>query len=143
MNRKLPIGIAALAVTALALALAACGGDSSSTSAADTAATGSATSPAAASGGTVKIAADPSEIAFTKTEITAPAGDDTISFDNPSSTGHNVQIEDASGADIAGTDTISAGKTSTTANLQPGTYTFYCSIPGHREAGMEGTITVK
>jgi plastocyanin len=84
-----------------------------------------------------------SQLAFTKTEITAPAGDDTISFDNPSSTDHNVQIEDANGNDIAGTDTISAGKTSTTADLKPGTYTFYCSIPGHREAGMEGTLTVK
>ena len=143
MDKKLPIGIAAVVVTALAVALAACGGDSSPTAAADTAATGSAMSPAAASGGTVKIAADPSQLAFTKTEITAPAGDDTISFDNPSSTDHNVQIEDANGSVIAGTDTISAGKTSTTADLKPGTYTFYCSIPGHREAGMEGTITVK
>lgn len=143
MDKKLPIGIAAVVVTALAVALAACGGDSSPTAAADTAATGSAMSPAAASGGAVKIAADPSQLAFTKTEITAPAGDDTISFDNPSSTDHNVQIEDADGNVIAGTDTISAGKTSTTADLKPGTYTFYCSIPGHREAGMEGTITVK
>jgi plastocyanin len=142
MDKKLPIGIAAV-VTALALALAACGGGSNPTTAADTAATGSAMAPAAATGGTVKIAADPSQLAFTKTEITAPAGDDTISFDNPSSTDHNVQIEDANGSVIAGTDTISAGKTSTTATLQPGTYTFYCSIPGHREAGMEGTITVK
>ena len=143
MDKKLPIGIAAVAVTALSLALSACGGDSSSTAAAGTSATGSAMPPAAASGGTVKIAADPSQLAFTKTEITAPAGDDTISFDNPSSTDHNVQIEDANGNDIAGTDTISAGKTSTTADLKPGTYTFYCSIPGHREAGMEGTLTVK
>jgi plastocyanin len=143
MDKKLPIGIAAVVVTALAVALAACGGDSSPTAAADTAATGSAMSPAAASGGTVKIAADPSLLAFTKTEITAPAGDDTIYFDIPSSTDHNVLIEDADGNVIAGTDTISAGKTSTTADLKPGTYTFYCSIPGHREAGMEGTITVK
>ena len=136
MTKRLPIAVAALAVAALALVLAACGGDSSSPSAATTAA-------GASGGGTVKIAADPNQLAFTKTEITAPAGDDTIAFDNPSSTDHNVQIEDANGNSIAGTDTISAGKTSTTADLAPGTYTFFCSVPGHREAGMEGTITVK
>ena len=60
-----------------------------------------------------------------------------------SSTAHNVQIEDSSGGAVGGTDTITASNTSTTADLQPGTYTFFCSIPGHREAGMEGTITVK
>jgi len=92
----------------------------------------------------VKIAADPSgQLAFTQTKIDAPAGNDTIDFENASTVGHNVEIEDSSGEDVAGTDTITDGKTSTTADLQPGTYTFYCSIPGHREAGMEGTITVK
>jgi plastocyanin len=150
MTRNHILSIAALALSTFALA--ACGSDSSSSStAADTGATSSAstdTSTSASggggSGGTVKIEADPNgQLAFTKTKIDAPAGQDTIEFDNPSSTGHNVEIEDSSGEDVAGTDTITDGKTSTTADLQPGTYTFYCSVPGHREAGMEGTITVK
>jgi plastocyanin len=95
-------------------------------------------------GGTVTIEADPSgALAFTQTKVDAPAGSDTIEFSNSSSTGHNVEIEDSSGEDVAGTDTITDGKTSTTADLQPGTYTFYCGVPGHRDAGMEGTITVK
>jgi len=134
--------------------LAACGSDDSSspsttaaaesTSASTEAAGGGGSTGGGGSGGTVSIAADPSgALAFTKTNITAPAGADTIDFENASSTGHNVEIEDSSGEDIAETDTISDGKTSTTADLQPGTYTFYCAVPGHREAGMEGTITVK
>jgi plastocyanin len=142
-----------LALVALGgFALAACGSDSTSTSAptgSEAGTTASATSAdtatgSASGGGTVKISADPSgALAFTQTKLSAPAGSDTVDFENASSTGHNVEIEDASGEDVAGTDTITAGKTSTTADLEPGTYTFYCSVPGHREAGMEGTITVK
>ena len=150
MTRDHILSIAALALAALALA--ACGSDSSSSStAADTDATSSTSaesstsaSSGSGSGGTVKIEADPNgDLAFTETKIDAPAGQDTIEFDNPSTTGHNVQIEDSNGEDVAETDTIADGKTSTTADLQPGTYTFYCGIPGHREAGMEGTLTVK
>ena len=147
-SRKTPALLAAGAL--VSLGLAACGGgDSSSSSTPTTAAetTGSAASSTAASGGagsTVDIAADPSgQLAFTQTDVTAKAGTDTIDFDNESSVGHNVQIESADGQTVAGTDTITAGKTSTTADLKPGTYTFFCSVPGHREAGMEGTITVK
>jgi plastocyanin len=146
MKKQLYAAVAALAIGALVLA--ACGGDDStaSTSAADAeSGAGSGTTGAASGGpgGTVSIAAEPDQLAFTKTEITAPAGNDTIELDNPSTTAHNVEIEDSSGEDIAETDTISSGKTTTTADLAPGTYTFYCAVPGHREAGMEGTITVK
>ena len=160
MTRNHILSIAALALAAVALA--ACGSDSdSSSTAADTAATsatsassgygssgGSESSASEASGsgsgGTVKIEADPNgDLAFTETKIEAPAGQATIELDNPSTTGHNVEIEDSSGEDVAETDTITDGTTSTTADLQPGTYTFYCGVPGHREAGMEGTLTVK
>ena len=149
MPKGLLITLAAVAMAGFGLA--ACGGDDSSSSSTTAAAESTSTTSTEAaggggggSGGTIAIAADPSgALAFTKTSITAPAGSDTIDFENASSTGHNVEIEDSSGEDIAETDTITDGKTSTTADLQPGTYTFYCAVPGHREAGMEGTITVK
>ena len=149
MPKGLLITLAAVAMAGFGLA--ACGGDDSSSSSTTAAAESTSTTSTEAaggggggSGGTIAIAADPSgALAFTKTNITAPAGSDTIDFENASSTGHNVEIEDSSGEDIAETDTITDGKTSTTADLQPGTYTFYCAVPGHREAGMEGTITVK
>jgi plastocyanin len=144
----------ALAVLALAsFALAACGGsdDSSSTAAASSATSDStdegAEAPASSGDGgdaTVDIAADPSgALAFTKTALTTTAGSDTINFDNESSTGHNVYIDDADGNNVAEVETITGSSESTVADLKPGTYTFYCDIPGHREAGMEGTITVK
>ncbi len=142
--------LAAVAVVAVAsLALAACGSsdDTSSTAAtSDTtaASTDSSTSTTASGGATVSFEADPSgALAYTTTDVTAKAGNDTIEFDNPSSTGHDVVIEDESGNEVAKTDIISGSTATTSADLKPGTYTFYCSVPGHREAGMEGTLTVK
>jgi len=133
-------------LTALALAafgLAACGGDDSSDTS-TSAATETTSTTAGGGGATVKFEADPSgALAYTKTDVSAPAGSDTIEFDNPASLGHDVVIEDADGNEVARTDVISGSTTTTDADLQAGTYTFFCSVDGHREAGMEGTLTVK
>jgi uncharacterized cupredoxin-like copper-binding protein len=57
---------------------------------------------------------------------------------------HSVAIDDSGGQQLAAGDIVSGGGESTaTADLKAGTYTFYCTVPGHREAGMEGTLTVK
>jgi plastocyanin len=67
----------------------------------------------------------------------------TIDFNNPQGLTHDVAIEDSSGKEVGKTELIASEETSTTVNLKPGTYTYYCTVPGHREAGMEGTLTVK
>ena len=124
-------------LAASVLALSACGGGSSSSS----------TTPATTAGGgagggsTVKISADPSgALKYEQTDVSATAGSITIDFTNMSSLPHDVTIEGngASGA----TDQITDSTTSTTVDLDPGTYTFFCSVDGHRAAGMEGTLTV-
>jgi plastocyanin len=135
---------AVLAIAALAtLGLAACGGDDDDeTTAAQQPTT---TAPAGGGGGsTVAISTPPgSDLAFDQKDASASAGSVTIDFDNQQSLQHDVKVEDSSGQELGGTDLVSSGTATATVDLQPGTYTFFCSVPGHREAGMEGTLTVK
>jgi plastocyanin len=99
--------------------------------------------PKAAPGAsTLKLVADPGKIAFDTTELTAHAGEVTIDFENPGPLEHDVAIEQ-NGKQIAISETITSGETSVSADLKPGTYTFLCTVPGHAEAGMEGTLSVK
>ncbi|HWP33020.1 MAG TPA: plastocyanin/azurin family copper-binding protein, partial [Solirubrobacterales bacterium] len=95
-------------------------------------------------GSTLAFEADPGgQLAFTTNSATTKAGNVTIEFTNPQALPHDVKIEDSSGTEVGGTDTITEGSNSATVTLKAGSYTFYCSVPGHREAGMEGTLTVK
>ena len=148
--------VAALLVLALAsLALVACGGggDDEGNSTASTESSKESTSGGGASEGgkkaggaaaTLEFEADPEgQLAYTTTEATAKAGEVEIDFNNPQSLTHDVAIEDASGEVVGQTELIDSGSDSTTVDLKPGTYTFFCTVPGHREAGMEGTLTVK
>jgi plastocyanin len=96
------------------------------------------------SASSVDIEADPSgNLAFTSDKATAKAGDVTVNFTNSSPVPHDVHIESQSGEDLGGTEIVSEGSDSGEVELKPGTYTFFCSVPGHRQAGMEGTLTVK
>ncbi len=137
---------AVLAIAALAaLGLAACGGggdDNNDTTAAATPAT---TAPAGGGGGSTVDISTPSgsDLAFDQTDVSAKAGSVTIDFDNKQALSHDVKVEDSSGQELGGTDLVASGTANATVDLQPGTYTFFCSVPGHREAGMEGTLTVK
>jgi plastocyanin len=99
-------------------------------------------SGAGASATTLQLAADPTQIAFDKTELSAEAGKVTIDFDNPAALPHNVVIE-KEGEQIAGTPEITEDKASVSAELEAGSYEFVCTVPGHEEAGMKGTLTVE
>ncbi len=93
-------------------------------------------------GGTLQLKASPTQIAYDTTQLSSKPGKVTIDFENPAALEHDVAIEQ-DGKEVAKSALITEGKTSVSADLAPGTYTFLCTVPGHAEAGMEGTLTVK
>jgi len=132
-----------------ALGVAACGGDDDGggdTAATDTTATETDTTAQGGGGGggeTVEVAADPGgELAFVQKSLSAPAGRATFELTNESSTPHDFAVEQ-DGNDVGKTDVITGDTASVDLDLEAGEYTFYCSVPGHRQAGMEGTLTVE
>jgi uncharacterized cupredoxin-like copper-binding protein len=144
------------------LALAGCGSSSSTTSssastpttpaatttttaaAPKTPTTSSSTSSTSSASQTLALEANPEgQLKYNKTALTANAGKVSIDFTNKSPLGHNMTIESSSGETVGATPTFQGGSKTLSVNLKPGTYKFFCSVPGHRMAGMEGTLTVK
>jgi plastocyanin len=106
--------------------------------------------PAVEKAGKLEIDASPSgQLAYTTDKAEAKPGAVTISMTNMSGVMHNIAIEPgengatAKGTPLAASTFITKGTTSVTVNLKPGKYTFFCQAPGHRAAGMYGTVTVK
>jgi plastocyanin len=142
-----------LVLALAALALVACGGggdDNSTTATGDSEVAGIESGEKPNGAPVLKFEADPNnapdstgDLAYTSTEETAKAGKVTIEFVNPTALTHDVLIESANGKEVAKTGLIYDGTYTMNTELKPGTYTYYCSIPGHREAGMEGTLTVQ
>jgi plastocyanin len=141
----LTFGLAALA----SLALVACGGSSSSsTSTPTTTAASGGGGGGSSSGGassSVSLAADPSQIAYDTTSLSAKAGNVTIDFNNPNSAlGHDVCVQDPNGKKLGCSQVVTGDKTTLDlSNLKAGSYTFYCSVDSHEAAGMKGTLTVQ
>jgi plastocyanin len=88
------------------------------------------------------LAANPSGLlAYNTKQLSAKAGTVTITMANMSPLEHNVTV--AEGSKVLGaTPTFKGASMTLTLKLKPGKYTFYCSVPGHRQAGMEGTLNV-
>jgi uncharacterized cupredoxin-like copper-binding protein len=138
-----PAASAASTSAASAAATPSTGVATTTTSAA---AASSSTAPVAkGSGQTLSLAANPEgQLKYSTTTLTAEkAGQVSIAFTNMSPLGHNVTVANASGAVVGATPTIQGSTKTLTLSLKAGTYKFYCSVPGHRMAGMEGTLTVK
>lgn len=119
--------LAATTIVAAVLAVVGCGGDSSPAY----------VEPKGPPVDTLTFVGD--GFAYAPDAARAPAGILELGLESKDIT-HSLVIEGLPGFQIEST----SGKTDTgKVDLKPGKYTFYCDIPGHRSAGMEGTITVK
>ncbi len=91
----------------------------------------------------LELRADPSgDLKFDKAELTAPAGPVIVEMENPAEIEHDVSLE-GRGVDERGKVVGKGGTSTVTVELAKGEYTYYCSVPGHRQGGMEGTLTVE
>ena len=131
-------------------ALAACGGDGDDDE--PTAQTTQTTTTQTGGGGggggggpeTISLAADPSgAFAYEQTSLSGQAGNATIELDNPAPLAHDVCVEDPGGDELGCSEIVTEDTTSLEVSLEPGTYTYYCDVDGHRAGGMEGTLTVE
>lgn len=165
--RAMRLGRAPAVVLAVgaAILVAGCGGSSNSNSTAGTttatsastpattssAATSSTSSTSATSTGAGSAASQPlaleanreGQLAYSTKSLTAKSENVSIDFTNNSPLGHNVTIENSSGKTVGATPTFQGGTKTLSLHLKPGVYKFFCSVPGHRMAGMEGTLTVR
>jgi mono/diheme cytochrome c family protein len=98
---------------------------------------------AVAENGVLEIPAAPSgALYYVFADATAPAGQLKIESPNEASTEHDIAIE-GNGVDEKGEVVSNGGVSEIDVDLEPGEYTFYCSVEGHRAGGMEGTLTVE
>lgn len=151
-----------LATAAATAALLAGCGSSNSTTTGTTASTGAASAPSttsstsssaasstpapapSGSGKPLSLAANAKgEFKYEPSSLTAKAGSVSIDFTNASPLEHDLTIASSSGTVAGATPIFQGGSKTLTVSLKAGTYKFYCTVPGHRAAGMEGTLTVR
>jgi plastocyanin len=149
---RTPWRVASLALAVGALAVTGCGGSKSTSSAptsaapAPTTTTSTSGSPSAAggAGGALSLSANSEgQLAYDTKSLSAKAGKVTIDFTNNAPLSHDVAVESSAGKSLGGLAPFSGGSKTLTLDLKPGTYKYFCTVPGHRMAGMEGTLVVK
>ena len=98
---------------------------------------------AKAKGGKLTIPADPGgALAYVFANAEAPPGALEVDSPNESSVDHNIAIE-GNGVSEAGPIVKNGAVSKVNVDLKSGEYQFFCTVTGHRAAGMEGTLTVK
>ena len=102
-----------------------------------------ATEPATPDPRTISVRADPQgQLRFEREQLETTAGTRTVALTNDAPLPHNIGIV-GQGVDVVGPTVPRGGTSRVTVPLRPGRYTFYCSVLGHREGGMEGTLVVR
>jgi plastocyanin len=82
-------------------------------------------------------------LVFNPNGLQAKPGNVAIDYDNPSPVPHSIAVATANGNVVGQVPQFADGKKTLSLNdLKPGKYVFYCTVPGHREAGMQGDLTV-
>jgi plastocyanin len=114
-----------------------------STTTAPTTSNPATTTSSPSTAGSVNLSASGTTLAFNTNNATANAGTVSVDFANNSALQHDVVLTDPQNKILGQTPVFQGGSKSFSTTLAPGTYTYYCSVPGHRQAGMQGTLTVK
>lgn len=159
-SRRRVLALIAASAASLVLVAAGCGGDDDDSdgaadatteqvepttteeaTTAEDATTAADTEAAPAEATVVDIPVADEGLAYAVTEVTAPAGEITLSSVNEQAVPHNIAIDEPE--TTLGEVVTDGGVSEITVELEPGTYEYYCSVPGHREAGMVGTLTVE
>lgn len=136
MRWKSALAVGSLAILGVALA-AGCGSGYSASPATTM------EPQAQGEGTTLQLAAVASgAFEYDKKTLEAPAGEVTIVMTNPSSVPHDIAIQ-GNGVQVVGNVVTNGGKSTVSADLKPGTYTFYCSVDDHERLGMKGVLTVR
>jgi plastocyanin len=139
MPAKLVKGQAAHDVAAYVARSVAAGGKDTGLLATAVRAAGSG-KPAVEKDGTLTIDADPNgQLAFVTNRAQATPGQITVRMGNRSGTPHDIVIDGKGKGEVV----QNGGTSQFESDFQAGTYTYYCSVQGHRQAGMQGRLTVK
>jgi uncharacterized cupredoxin-like copper-binding protein len=133
---------AALVLATVSMAVVTSGGSSAKATIAPITQSGREAASGSGSSSLTEEADPEGQLRYTTKNLSAKAGRVTIDFKNMSPLMHNMTIAQGHTV-LAATPTFQGGARKLTLDLKPGTYIFYCSVPGHRQAGMEGKLTVR
>jgi plastocyanin len=143
-----PVAAGAVAILLAASLLAGCDGSTTASASADRPG-GSGTATTSGSHHRrqpkgLRLSADPTgRLRYIPNVLHARPGHLTINFVNHSETWHNLHVASPRGVVLGATPTFSGGTRTLTLTLKPGRYIFYCTVPGHRFAGMHGTLIIR